>query len=110
MDSQELERRIAVFPYWYHRIELPGGVTTPGWAPISAEAYRIPDDLSGKRVLDIGAWDGYWSFEAIKRGAAQVIAIDDFSDFVGQITEEDRKAWQTFDLCRDALGLDHERC
>jgi len=38
MDSQELERRIAVFPYWYHRIELPGGVTTPGWAPISAEA------------------------------------------------------------------------
>jgi tRNA (mo5U34)-methyltransferase len=64
MDRGELERRVAAFSYWYHRIELPGGVTTPGWAPLSADAYRLPSDLAGKRVLDIGAWDGFWSFEA----------------------------------------------
>jgi tRNA (mo5U34)-methyltransferase len=37
---------------------------------------RIPDDLSGKTVLDIGAWDGYFSFEFERRGAARVLAID----------------------------------
>jgi tRNA (mo5U34)-methyltransferase len=110
MNKDELQQRIAAFPYWYHRIELTDGVTTPGWAPISADAYRIPDDLSGKRVLDVGAWDGFWTFEAMKRGAAQVIAIDDFSDFVGEIEVEDRKAWETFDLCREALGYDHDSC
>ena len=110
MNADELERRIAGFPYWYHRIELTDGVVTPGWAPIDAASYRIPDDLSGKRVLDIGAWDGYWSFEALKRGAVQVVAIDDFSDYVGHLETEDRKAWETFDLCREALGYDEQQC
>ena len=52
-----LTEQVKSFPYWYHRIELPGGVVTPGWAPLSKEAYRIPPDLTGKRVLDVGAWD-----------------------------------------------------
>jgi hypothetical protein len=59
--QQILERRITGFPYWYHRIKLTDGVITPGWAPIDAASYRIPDDLTGTCVLDIGAWDGYWS-------------------------------------------------
>ncbi len=101
---EDLKRRMAEFPFWYHRIELPGGVTTPGWAPISREAYRIPADLTGRTVLDVGAWDGYWTFEALRRGAKRVLAIDDFSDFMGSLKESDRRAWQTFDFCRDALG------
>ena len=28
----------------------------------------------GKSVLDIGCWDGYWSFYAERRGAASVLA------------------------------------
>lgn len=36
---------------------------------------ELSDDLSGKRVLDIGAWDGFYSFECEKRGA-KVLAID----------------------------------
>jgi tRNA (mo5U34)-methyltransferase len=105
-----LQERVNAFPYWYHRIQLPGGVVTPGWAPISVEAYRVPADLSGKRVLDVGAWDGFWTFEALKRGAAEVVAIDDFSDYLGSITPSDRRAWGTFDLCREALGYDERRC
>jgi tRNA (mo5U34)-methyltransferase len=42
------------------------------------ELLRIPENLSGQRVLDIGAWDGYFSFEFERRGA-QVLAIDTFS-------------------------------
>lgn len=109
-DPEELRKHVASYPFWYHRITLPGGVVTPGWAPINAETYRIPADLTGKRVLDVGAWDGYWTFEALKRGAVQVIAIDDFSDYMGSLDKSQRKAWETFDLCRDALGYDSERC
>jgi len=64
-----LKRAVEAFPYWYHRIELPGGVVTPGWAPLDVDAYRVPGDLSGLRVLDVGAWGGFWTFEALKRRA-----------------------------------------
>ncbi len=56
-------------------------------------------------MLDVGAWDGYWTFEALKRGASQVVAIDDFSDYLGSLEQRDRPGWQTFDLCRDAPGI-----
>jgi tRNA (mo5U34)-methyltransferase len=107
---EELARRVASFPFWYHRIELPGGVVTPGVNPLAASRYGVPQDLTGKRVLDVGAWDGYWSFEALKRGAREVVAIDDFSDYMGLLKPEDRKAWQTFDLCREAFDFPEERC
>lgn len=106
----ELQSAVQAHPFWYHKIQLPGEVVTPGWAPLAPEAYRIPADLTGKRVLDVGAWDGFWTFEALKRGAAQVVAIDDFSDYLGLLGNEDRSAWATFDLCRDALDYDHEQC
>jgi tRNA (mo5U34)-methyltransferase len=110
MEEKELRERVFSFPYWYHRIELPFGIITPGWAPVSKELYNIPEDLSGKRVLDVGAWDGFWTFEALKRGAVQVVAIDDFSDFMGHLENTSRKAWATFDLCKEALGYSDEQC
>ena len=110
MTPEGLRARVASFPFWYHRIELPGGVSTPGRNPLSAKSYRAPEDLSGKRVLDVGAWDGYWSFEALRRGAREVVAIDDFSDYLGQLGERDRKAWETFDFCREALGYGENAC
>jgi tRNA (mo5U34)-methyltransferase len=64
---------------WFHRIDLADGIQTPGECPhTAAEAtgrFGIPEDLSGKTVLDIGAWDGLFSFEAERRGA-RVTAID----------------------------------
>lgn len=107
---EEILQEIKKFPFWYHKIKLPGEIVTPGWAPINPAAYRIPDDLTGKRVLDVGAWDGYWTFEALRRGAREVVAIDDFSDYLGQLQETDRKAWATFDFCRRQLGYDDQRC
>lgn len=100
----DLQEKIKAVPYWYHRIELPGGIITPGWAPIDPTRYSIPADLTGKRVLDIGAWDGYWTWEALKRGAKEVVAIDDFSDTCGD-PKIKRTGWETFDLCREAFGF-----
>jgi len=63
---------------WFHRIELAPGVFTPGVddTPRKAELIQFPADLTGLSVLDIGAYDGYFSFEAERRGASRVLAYD----------------------------------
>ena len=67
---------------WFHSLSLPGGETTVGEkaaAVLGAEAAVVfKHGVAGKRVLDIGAWDGFFSFEAERRGAAQVLATDHF--------------------------------
>src|SRR5450432_4453857 len=65
---------------WYHSLELPDGQVIQGLQTIEQLRLRlaqfpIPADLTGKRVLDIGAWDGWFSFEAERRGA-EVTAVD----------------------------------
>lgn len=65
---------------WLHSIELEPGVITPGIVPLQrlnrmAEDLALPQDMSNLTVLDVGARDGFFSFEAEKRGA-QVIAVD----------------------------------
>lgn len=65
---------------WFHRIDLGGGVVTPGMddTPYKLSVLGLPDDLSGKTVLDVGAWDGFFSFECERRGAARVVATDHY--------------------------------
>jgi len=65
---------------WWHGFNLPDGRRIEGVD--SAEAltkriaqFPIPQDLRGARVLDIGAWDGWFSFEMERRGA-DVVAVD----------------------------------
>ena len=106
--TADLEKRIRSIPVWFHRITLPGGVVTPGRFPLQPEAHRIPSSLSGKRVLDVGARDGYWSFEALRRGAREVVAVDDFRLYPAKMVPEPK--WASFDLCREALGVDPKRC
>jgi tRNA (mo5U34)-methyltransferase len=65
---------------WWHSFDLPNGQHIEGVSPVSDLTERlgqfpIPDDLRGARVLDIGAWDGWFSFEMERRGA-DVLAID----------------------------------
>src|SRR5215467_3769960 len=65
---------------WYHSIDLPDGRVIEGFLSIGELRERfaefpLPPDLSGKRVLDIGTWDGWFAFEAERRGA-EVVAID----------------------------------
>jgi tRNA (mo5U34)-methyltransferase len=61
---------------WYHTIELAPGIVTPGFIDLRKAAERVlPDDLSGKRALDVGTFDGFWAFEMERRGA-EVVGID----------------------------------
>ena len=63
---------------WHQRFELAPGVFTSGTSDVlSLLAHgTVPDDLSGMRVLDIGTANGGAAFEAERRGAAEVVAID----------------------------------
>jgi tRNA (mo5U34)-methyltransferase len=63
---------------WYHSIELPGGLTTPGFfdhRPLVPH-YGLPDTLAGKRAVDVATFDGFWAFQLEERGASEVMAID----------------------------------
>jgi len=96
---EELKRRVADIR-WYHSIDLGSGIVTPGvnQTPRQLRSLRLPDDLSGRSVLDVGAWDGFFAFEAERRGAKSVLAVDSFS-WSGP-------GWGTkagFELARDVL-------
>lgn len=62
---------------WYHTIDLPHGVTTPGFVDHRKQIqfYGLPEDMSGMRALDIATYDGFLAFEMERRGA-EVVAID----------------------------------
>ena len=107
---------------WYHSIELPGGIVTPGEYDHRSSVQRlpIPATLAGKRCLDVGTHDGFWAFEMERRGASEVLAIDiddpaqiDFPGAPRPLSEdtlrflsERRKA---FGIARDCLGSKVER-
>jgi tRNA (mo5U34)-methyltransferase len=75
--TEELRRRVAAYS-WFHSINLGHGIVTRGRdeSQRRLEWIRMPASLAGKSVLDVGAWDGFFSFEAERRGADRVLAID----------------------------------
>jgi tRNA (mo5U34)-methyltransferase len=78
-DNQRQVERLAKLG-WYHSIELPDGAVIQGHQSVEQlrtrlAQFHIPEDLTGKHVLDIGAWDGWFSFEMERRGAT-VLALD----------------------------------
>jgi tRNA (mo5U34)-methyltransferase len=102
--ARELFARAQAF-YWFHSIDLGNGVVTPGSKSVEllrAEADAIfgPLDLRGKSVLDIGAWNGNFSFEAKRRQAARVLATDH------HCWTQEVKGRDTFHLAKEALKLD----
>lgn len=69
---------------WWHSFDLPDGTHIEGVNPIDSQKRRIrqfpiPEDLHGARVLDIGAWDGWFTFEMERRGA-DVVAVDNWDN------------------------------
>jgi len=99
---------------WWHSFELPDGSVIEGVNDLAAQKrrlgqYPIPQDLRGKRVLDIGAWDGWFSFEMERRGA-EVVAIDRWENprffeirrLLG--SKVDYRELDVYDLSPDKIG------
>ena len=108
MDAAALQQRINAIT-WCHPLTLGGIETRPQWHVRRRfrrrlQFLQIPQDLTGKNVLDIGAWDGFFSFECERRGAKRVLAIDTYS-------------WDTYGkdgflLAHETLKskVEHQRC
>jgi len=77
VSEQYIKERIASVPYWWHQIEVAPGIYTPGHDMTSArlEGMHLPKNMVGKRTLDIGAYDGFFTFECERRGA-DITAMD----------------------------------
>ena len=63
--------------YWYHTVELPGGLVTPGQYDFreALPAFPFPKDMGGLRVLDVGSATGFFAFEFARRGA-HVVSVE----------------------------------
>ena len=99
---------------WWHSFELPDGTEIRGVCALDGLKNRIaqfpiPSDLRGKRVLDIGAWDGWYSFEMERRGA-EVMAIDcwdnprfrEMHEILG--SRVDYRQYDIYELTPDLMG------
>jgi tRNA (mo5U34)-methyltransferase len=62
---------------WHHRFDIVPGVTTKGtYNPDGLwKRLHLGGEIAGKRVLDLGARDGFFSFQCERLGA-EVVAID----------------------------------
>jgi tRNA (mo5U34)-methyltransferase len=104
--ADDLRARVADVGFWWHSIDLCDGVVTPGakssvW--LEAEMARLNlGDLSGKSVLDVGAYDGYYSFAAERTGAERVVALDHY------VWSADMPAYMRYRDERISAGLEVE--
>jgi tRNA (mo5U34)-methyltransferase len=104
ISKASIQAQIDAIP-WYHEFDFGDGLVALSKTP-DIESHRAnwrfiheqldKFDFANKTVLDIGCWDGYWSFDAERRGARSVLAIDDFSQ-----NWSDRRGIL---LARDLLG------
>jgi len=91
LSSNEIERRVRELGSWFQNMNLGGVQTAPqhflGDYPnckFRHFADAIPQDLSGKTVLDIGCNAGFYSIEMKRRGAGRVVGIDVDDDYLAQ--------------------------
>jgi tRNA (mo5U34)-methyltransferase len=91
LGPDELRREIQALGDWFHNIDLNGVKTAPNhflgdypgvkWRRF---ADALPQDLTGKSVLDIGCNGGFYSLEMKRRGAARVLGIDFDEGYLAQ--------------------------
>ncbi|MBZ9936956.1 TIGR04290 family methyltransferase [Mesorhizobium sp. BR1-1-16] len=80
---EAISARIRELGPWFHNMDIGGVWTAPehflGNYPFikwRKFAGSIPEDLTGKTVLDIGCNAGFYSIEMKRRGASRVLGID----------------------------------
>ena len=103
-DAAKLRERVDEIG-WYHSIDLGHGVRTKGLSSSTPLTESQLPDLRGRTVLDIGAWDGYYSFLAERLGASRVVALDHYAWGVDIAARQ--KYWE--DCAARGVLPDHSR-
>lgn len=112
IDKENLVKEVAKIKYWHHYMDFGAGLETKtGKEGRFCKKFQnwilsgIPQDLTGKTVLDIGAWDGFYSFSAEKRGAKRVLATDSFIWEQRQLYGLDDNFWRDFGAGKQGFEL-----
>ena len=91
VEVDDLKQRIEALAPWFHNIDLDGLWTAPNHflgdypgVKFRRFAPHLPQDLSGKSVLDIGCNAGFYSIEMKRRGASRVVGIDSDDRYLAQ--------------------------
>lgn len=100
-----------VFNQWYHTINLGDNGVTDGIYDLRTlfSKYGFPN-LKGKRVLDVGCSDGFFSFEFEKMGG-NVVSIDSYYNKCFDIAKKslgsnvDYRILNVYDISNDNLGF-----
>ena len=123
MTREQIQAELKRLEPWFHYIDLGDGLATktrsaigepvdhprPTWEKVKV---CLPDDLSGKTVLDVGCNAGFYSLEAKRRGAARVLGIDSQRNLIRQATfvrelqgvDIDYRRMSVYDLDPHAIG------
>lgn len=87
----QIERRVRELGPWFHNLDLGGVRTAPqhflgDYPRVKWEGFRhaLPEDLTGRTVLDIGCNGGFYSLEMKRRGAARVVGVDSDDRYLEQ--------------------------
>ena len=91
LSTEQIRQRVEELGEWFHNLDLGGVKTAPDhflgdypqikWQQFSS---AVPEDLSGKSVLDVGCNAGFYSIQMKRRGAAHVVAIDTDEQYLEQ--------------------------
>lgn len=91
LSQDQIRRRVAELGQWFHNLDLGGVKTAPDhflgdypevkWRRF---ASSMPEDLTGKSVLDIGCNAGFYSIQMKRRGADRVVGIDTDEKYLEQ--------------------------
>src|ERR671910_515427 len=91
LSKDEIRRRAEALGPWFHNIILNGVPTAPNhflgdYPAVKWKTFAdaIPQDLTGKNVLDIGCNGGFYSIEMKRRGAERVLGIDFDDEYLAQ--------------------------
>jgi tRNA (mo5U34)-methyltransferase len=86
-----LSHRIQELSPWFHNMELAGIPTAPDhflgdYPSFKWQSFRhlVPEDLTGRTVLDIGCNGGFYSLEMKRRGADLVVGVDSDPRYLAQ--------------------------
>jgi tRNA (mo5U34)-methyltransferase len=91
LSRDAIVRRVHELDPWFHNLRLHGVESAPnhflGDYPAvkwQGFAHALPEDLSGKTVLDIGCNAGFYSIEMKRRGAQRVVALEPDAHYLEQ--------------------------
>jgi tRNA (mo5U34)-methyltransferase len=91
LSTEEIRRRVDELGPWFHNLDLKGVPTAPAhflgdYPQVKWRRFAgiVPEDLSGKTVLDIGCNAGFYAMEMKRRGADRVLGLDSDDEYLAQ--------------------------